>query len=526
VETAKIKIQELHEHLYQKAKNEALSYPGFYSTSLKKYAIAYQKSLPDTFATSSVNDVIASVLKTKLLLFADFHTLKQTQQGLIKFLKELLLRSKDNTTIMLEAFRYSDQDILDSFIDKKIDEKEFLLKTNYYRSWGFPWENYQPILEFAQTNNLKVLGINTDDAGKDSLQKRDKFAAHIMEDLLKRDPQQTIVCLIGEYHLGDKNLVKYFNKIKPTRLFTNVDRYYFKEASITNPPEYLYLKERCFCLMNSPPWMKWQSYCLWEETRSSYIEQSSDQEEDQDSEESLDLEYHTHSIINHLANLIQLNLSELDLARFSIERKRSHQSMLHKDQIDSSFTEIKRPQFTFDLYSNTIILHDISLNTLAEISGKYLHNIKSPKYNQNDILGSFCHQALNQAAGTITANILNPNYDSSLSNLDISECTLGSVPNECENKACSYTNSIIKEYRQNRIESLKCMSIYKNDIKYKYNISALIGKYIGNVIYQKAINNNSTIDPIRDIFLASTKKTTSINLFRKIVASAFTNHYF
>lgn len=510
METARLKLQELHEYLYEKAKDEALSYPSFRSNSVKEYANSYQKSLPETFENSTIDNVLESFIKSRVLLYADFHTLRQTQKGFIRFLRHVLLKKPDQKiTVMLEAFRASDQNILERYTKNEMTEEEFLDRTDYFQSWGFPWENYEPILRLSQNGNLKFKGLNTDRCGRDSLEDRDEFAANLIEKTIEDDPEQIVICLIGEYHLGDMNLVRHFNELSPTRLFTNVDKYYFESRSMDKPSEYLFLKDNAFCLINSPPWIKWQSYCLWEETRNSLLELTAEDDEHY-TEEGLDLEYQTHYLTHHIANFTKLNLSNLDLSRFSIEANLSENT--HFDTKISSLNKAQQKQvkegldktgFYFDLKTNSILIQDVSLNNLAEISGRYLHNIISKIRYKQQTPEDFIFRILNQASGTVASKILNPkqkSYDFSI----LLECK-SQNDKFIKNHQLELQDArkITKLILAGSFDDTDFTTIYKKDLFQNHRISSLLGKILGYSIYNFAIDKKGSLALIQELFLSN-----------------------
>ena len=60
----------------------------------------------------------------------------------------------------MEMFQTPFQKYLDEFISKKIDEREFLKKTEYFTRWGYDYDFYRPILEYARANGIPVVALN------------------------------------------------------------------------------------------------------------------------------------------------------------------------------------------------------------------------------------------------------------------------------------------------------------------------------------------------------------------------------
>jgi len=53
------------------------------------------------------------------------------------------------------------QDKLDAYIAGEMEEKEFLQNAEYFKQWGFDYNLYKPILDFAKEENVPVIALNT-----------------------------------------------------------------------------------------------------------------------------------------------------------------------------------------------------------------------------------------------------------------------------------------------------------------------------------------------------------------------------
>ena len=313
-----LKLFEFHKNLYEKALNVANDYGSIGSPTILQYADDFYKSLPKSFKDSDLNSVLTELELSDVLLYGDFHTHWQTQKGLIRILESYItLHPEREIVLAVEMFRAADQEILNQYLREEISEDILLKKTDYEMIWGFPWENYKAIVDFAKDNGIQLVGINSDKAGRDSLKRRDVFAASVLNELVESYPESLCICLIGEFHLGDNHLpdkLKAFD-LKVTRILTNIDQFYFARRAMTDYSnnDYLLLKEGLYCLLNSPPWIKWQSYSLWEEMKAA--------ERDQEFEEfhtfaSFDIDCQIMSVLMHLTEFLNLNFREIELSNF------------------------------------------------------------------------------------------------------------------------------------------------------------------------------------------------------------------
>lgn len=71
-----------------------------------------------------------------------------------------LHRRHPDLAIGLEFFQQPFQDPLDAYLERHIDTREMLVKTEYYNRWQFDYRLYAPILEFAREQGIPVVALN------------------------------------------------------------------------------------------------------------------------------------------------------------------------------------------------------------------------------------------------------------------------------------------------------------------------------------------------------------------------------
>lgn len=71
-----------------------------------------------------------------------------------------LHRRHPDLAIGLEFFQQPFQDPLDAYVERHIDTREMLVKTEYYNRWQFDYRLYAPILEFAREQGIPVVALN------------------------------------------------------------------------------------------------------------------------------------------------------------------------------------------------------------------------------------------------------------------------------------------------------------------------------------------------------------------------------
>ena len=534
-------LRELQHALYERAYKEAHSLVAGSSRSILAYSAKFEASLPDEFESSTQNEMLESIRRKSILLYGDFHTLKQSQRGLLRILRALLQRSKTFPLVLaVEMFRAKDQRYLDAYMKGEIDDETLLEKTNYARDWGFPWPNFRMIIEFCVQNSIPVVAVNSDGAGRDNLTTRDRFAASLVVDAVERYADHLVVCLIGEYHLADTHLPRAIHRELArrdmpihnalTRVVANVDRYYFKLQSMASlqSTEYLKLRRDFFCIVNSPPWMKWQSYAIWEEMRSAGETGAlgvaaifDDDAFDVYTEESFDIDYQFLGLTRHLATFLGLREGKIDLNEFNI--RYSIDGDFGKDVIrlrtptsrdlDGMIERASLDGVYFASESRTVLLTSLSINNLAEAAGQFLHSALSGFV---DFGGSeaetFYRKVLKSAVGMIASKILNPRRKASsladhrrfvqklarrrlLGHAATRREVAKAVIRHHEWLASVITDDAGRFVRAPR-------SVYTLDRRTNWEVSQAVGYLLGQALYTKVLSNKVPSEKIRRLFMA------------------------
>src|SRR5690606_9916573 len=76
-------LRQLQKDLYDKAYAEAHTVVAGTSRAILAYSDQFEASLPVTFERSTLTHLIETLRKRDFLLYGDFHTLRQSQRGLL-----------------------------------------------------------------------------------------------------------------------------------------------------------------------------------------------------------------------------------------------------------------------------------------------------------------------------------------------------------------------------------------------------------------------------------------------------------
>ncbi len=244
-----------------------------YNPGIKIYEKEYLRYLKSYEEISNKTELIKKVLAADLVYHGDYHTLKQSQHSVLRILREI--KGKRDIILCLEMFHGSDQKYIDQFMAGELSEKIFLGKIDYVRKWPFDWGNWSPIISFCRDNYISILGINTeidDTKGIERLRKRDQYSARIIAKTLIKNPGKLIYTVDGDYHIAPSHLPKNVEKLlkqldepaKTLVIFQNAENLYWKLCGEKlEESDVLKIRDNKYCIMNTMPANKIQSYLNW-----------------------------------------------------------------------------------------------------------------------------------------------------------------------------------------------------------------------------------------------------------------------
>jgi hypothetical protein len=236
-----------------------------------KYGREYHRYLKAYQNISNKTDLLRRALASDVVYHGDYHTLRHSQRSILAMLQELA--GKREIILCLEMFHGKDQKWVDLFMSGGIEEKAFLNKIHYARKWAYNWNPWRHILDFCREHKIPVLGINThiEDPEK-SLQARDIFSAQVIGQALIRHPGALVYVVDGDYHISPNHLPREVEArlaplgVSPQRtiVYQNAENLYWRlAAEHREEADVLQIAADSFCLMNTVPATKLQSYLDW-----------------------------------------------------------------------------------------------------------------------------------------------------------------------------------------------------------------------------------------------------------------------
>ncbi len=108
----------------------------------------------------TATELAARLDGVELLFVGESHTDSEFHQVQLRVIEELQRRGR-KVLIGLEMYPAGEQAMLDKWsTDPGFTEAEFLAQSRWYKNWGYHWEYYRPIFDFAHRHGLRMFGLN------------------------------------------------------------------------------------------------------------------------------------------------------------------------------------------------------------------------------------------------------------------------------------------------------------------------------------------------------------------------------
>ncbi|MBD3883103.1 ChaN family lipoprotein [Phormidium tenue FACHB-886] len=113
-----------------------------------------------TGAVLASETVLADLAQSSVVYLGETHDRAEDHKVQLQTI-QALSQVRPQAAIGMEMFQRPFQPALDQYLAGEISETELRQQSQYDQRWGFPWEYYSPILQFAKANQLPVLALNT-----------------------------------------------------------------------------------------------------------------------------------------------------------------------------------------------------------------------------------------------------------------------------------------------------------------------------------------------------------------------------
>jgi hypothetical protein len=259
-------IVRMHREIYHYMRRKALSYEGHGSKELNRCRRTQKKLSERPFQNSKQSELARAIDQAQIIYLGDFHTFDQSGRNLLRLLRPLV-RSNTPLALGFEFIHHEHQHYLEYYSQGTISELEFLDAINYHESWHFPWNHYRQILKIACKNELPMLALNSEG----TLSERDQFAAKTLHHFLQDNPEAKLLVFFGELHIMPDRLPQQLSSLsgehppKQLIIHQNLDEVYWRQEEERDHKLVVKFNQEEYCLMTSPPWIKYESMIYWYE---------------------------------------------------------------------------------------------------------------------------------------------------------------------------------------------------------------------------------------------------------------------
>ena len=422
MKSARKQLLQIHKRLVRRIKREIDASIGALNPAIRKYDREYHREFRH-YHISSKAELIEAILASDVVFVGDYHTLRNAQVTLLKIIEDVLPRRLD-FALAVEMARKDDQAVLDEYMRGDISEDEFLRRIDYERTWGFPWNYYKPIFEIAKANDLRVVGINSYTSGEPhTMEERDQAAAEVIAWEVIRKPGALIIVFDGDLHIAAPHLPGKVKKIlrahglkrKMLRVFQNSENIYWRLAENYNEDaDVVRLRRDAFCVMNTAPLVKYQSYLNWE---NSHEELHSSLKSDWmlSTNRSLDHSEQMHQIVRTITQFFEIKEKGLD--DFSVyttgdlnflERLRES-GEYSPDEIKEITVQILKNESYFITKGHILYLANLSIDWAAEEAAHFInHQCAGSADEPLDFQQDFYYRTMKEAIGWLGSKVIDP----------------------------------------------------------------------------------------------------------------------
>ena len=113
----------------------------------------------DLSAIQSLDTLMPKLLEKRVIFVGESHDRLDHHLNQLDIIRRTYENSHE-LAIGMEFFQLPFQPVLDDYIAGKIDEKEFLRKSEYFQRWRIDYRNYRPIIRYAKEKGIPLLALD------------------------------------------------------------------------------------------------------------------------------------------------------------------------------------------------------------------------------------------------------------------------------------------------------------------------------------------------------------------------------
>ncbi|RUM67150.1 MAG: hypothetical protein DSZ03_00115, partial [Sulfurimonas sp.] len=159
------------------------------------FPVSKEKQVVRVPKNQDFNTLMNAIEDKKVVFVGEAHTTYVHHVNQLEIIKALHRQGK-KVAIGMEMFQRKFQPVLDDYIAKKIDEKTFLQRSEYFIRWKYNYNLYKPIMEYARENGIPVVALNLE---KEIVKKVTKNGLYALSDDEKAMLPETLDFTDGTY---------------------------------------------------------------------------------------------------------------------------------------------------------------------------------------------------------------------------------------------------------------------------------------------------------------------------------------
>ena len=126
------------------------------------YAVARKMANPRVYdinqsRQTDMSDVLPALKQNRIVIVGEHHNNKRHHEAQLNVIRTLN-ESGIQLAVGLEMFRSDSQQALNRWVAGDIGEREF--QEIFYDNWGYSWENYRIIFDYARQKKIPLIGLN------------------------------------------------------------------------------------------------------------------------------------------------------------------------------------------------------------------------------------------------------------------------------------------------------------------------------------------------------------------------------
>lgn len=107
----------------------------------------------------TLDQIAERIRETKVIYVGEYHDRPGHHSAQLALIRRLFDHDPQ-LAIGMEMFQRPFQDVVDRYTAGEITEREFLARSEYFQRWGFDYNLYKPILDFAREKHIPILALN------------------------------------------------------------------------------------------------------------------------------------------------------------------------------------------------------------------------------------------------------------------------------------------------------------------------------------------------------------------------------